>query len=1636
MDTINRLQFRHHDEIFEDRCKAIEYIYDKIKENGAGLASEQNSPYSYSLFAEPTILRYANSDDDAHECETFGDEACNSKYKKGPHIMLVIGADTNDTIYHERNKFCIIDIDKTEEEIKDLEEELAKAVKSLTLAVLDTSTLDLHVEKTEEGTFLSGDVKTAKTHVFEDVVRDNNLMIVPFDDEAGPEGLFIYVDLKYDEASETFTFIVTNSDGTLKKTSVKLPNNYLVSGEYKKQDESLHLHMRNGDEVVIDCEELIAEWGVEGEASKTPIVLTREEVDYDNTAEHHHVEPWQDVLRADVRVANHIDSNILKKTNDGRYLYVDGRATNIAYYYNGELSNVSEQLDKLNQIKVSNDNDNIIWDRVDGFFATAKLDYITNKNKLIFTTSNVSGGTVTKEIQLNSVELFQNIYYNRATEELVITYKDTDGNLKVVKIPIGDMLDEWDVLNEGHNVRLTKTPHHVSGKDILTADAKIHEGDNNILEDKNHELYVNGVSANIKYDVTGDTTVKDVLDDLKAADEALDEKIDNEIARAESAETELQAAIEAEGQRAQDAETEIMNTIGSGFSTDTHETITYKFDQLTDKVNSEAEKLQSEIERSMSADTVHDSRLDTIETEIGDGFGPRFTIEDAVNELSADTRASLKHVVNEDESIDVVERDGSDGKEAVVKVNLSTEVEDDRKNIIKLNSDGLFANVDLSYIEEANKLIFHTSNGEPDKEIQLESISSIISIEYNPSKEAIVITYMTNGHEIKTVEIPVGDLINEWRVEDGHPHAVQLEKVRVPSGTSEQDILKASVIITDDHDDNILVMDDGALYVPANTDVTAALSGAIDSLDDKIDAETIRAISAETVLSGAISTVDTNLQNEINRATSEEERIESKLDNEITRSTAKDQELEASIAAETERATSAETSLSTALNDERIRAISAETALQTSIDNEVTRATTEETRLEHLIEDEKNLRITSDGILQNNIDSETQRATEAETRIETKIDNEITRATAEDQRLYQLIVDEQIRATNADEVLDGKINDEAIARVQGDAELKVLISGETAAREARDTIIETNLQSEIDRSTAEDERLSNAITAETEAREQGDAELEQMILDATLTFSPANDNFESNGTIEFNRYDNDNNVVKANVIIPTDDNIIIVDNGIKASVRLDYNAATNTLLLEKTSASGRTFDTVQLNAGSIIESITYDNETKELVIRYESTSEPGVEKETRVGVSDLFNPWIVKNPSEKSAVELSKTFRTGPLAEDELSGRVLITDDHDGDGKPDQGSDNIIEIRNNGLYVCGSGITEAQEIAECVQNEIKVFETAVIGHIIGQECGSGYTYEPHNMAKYINSATSFNNADYILDQSIKKVEENVEIISAKTDCNTDELKSLEKAVLGNVISEECGEGFVYSPNLQATYINSATSFNNADNILDQNLHRIEIYADEISAKTDCVDSKANVMYKLLYGENSVMPDCGEGVEYLPYQGCVISSARSFMEADEMLNDQICQILTMWVSGITCSNESTWVEDGMNRKLQVDLRLSHGNNAEMDDDNLYIHNLDGDYIDPTGTEFTDTNVLRMVCLTESPGGVIPDIKSKQNGIYLSNIWDCGLYYGPDDTEAKAAAEAAGYNTDYSTDEDSSASNYNYMNNVRQSDIPHD
>lgn len=1336
-DIFDRLQLVNHEEIFATREEAVNYVL--------GLQTIDRP----ALLAEPMILLYESED-----------------ATKGPNVILAIGSVGDGSTPNTANRTFFIDTQKTEEEIEGLRELIEEAIKSLTIVPLTSDTINMFAEKTEDGTFLSGNVKIADYRIVSGKVEEN---IIETD---GEKGIYAFVDMDYDPD----TFIITFRTTKVSK-EFQLPKDlHVEKGWYDVRDESIHLKLADGTIVPILLTNLIEEWTVLGEASNTPLVLIKEHVSA-ITEGHDGIYDWQDVLSGDVRVASHINDNILQKDRTGRYLYVKGTADNILYK---DGQTVKEALDNVD-CKVSTSAGNLIYKRPDGIYATAMVGYNTAENKLTYTYSEGNTGELkTVEFQLNSVKLLEDITYDPVNETIVIRYIDAQGEYQKVVIPVKDIIEEWDVNNEAHNILLNKYRSQGQGKDILSADAKIHNGDNNILEDKNHELYVKGVASNIKYDVTGDTTVKDVLDGLSGVTDGIQDEIDR-----------------------------IDATIGSGFTSGPHENITAKFEQLNEKIESEIErstekdneleaKIDAEIERSTEKDTEHDGKIQAIEDEIGDGFGPRNTVrdeidnlQDEIDSLSAETASKLADI-DSDNSINI---DKTNPTVPVISVNLSEEPEQGRPNIIKLNNDGLYAGVDLAYEETANKLIFTTTNGS--KEIQLESMSSIISIEYNPSKEAIVITYMTNGHEIKVVEIPVGDLIDEWRVEDGHPHAVLLEKVRESSGTTEKDVLKASVIITDDHDDNILVMDDGALYVSgaqiaANADAISGLTERMNNADEK------------------------------------------------------DQELE------------------------------------NAINTEVVRATTQENYLLHLIEDEAERRISGDAVNSNSISIEEARARDAESRLETALTNETNRAQAKESELNTAITNETIRANAADTELYQSISDETAARTYADAVLDTKISNETTSREAKDTILETKIDTEISRSTSEDERLSNLITAETAARQAADAELADSIRATILTF-------EDTHSVDFTKDENNN--VKANVkLANAPDNIILIDeakDGVYASVDLNYESSTNKIKF-KVNGNEKEFT---IAAGSILDDAWYDPVTKNLVFKTKTAS--GEFVEVTVPAYDLFDEWYPEQPVSGTALSLTLTTgRTDPTTHEPLpnvlSGSVLVS----------PLEDNLLIMDTNGLYVPGSGSSMAQ----------------------------------------------------------------------------------------------------------------------------------------------CVDNKVNKVYKLLYGDGAGIDGCGENIQYVKGNGCIISAATSFSEADQMLNDAFCRFIDDWeVYGFdTPSNHTDWLKIGQNRHMLVDTRLSHGSNAYeggMTDDELTISKFDDDYIDPTKVGFTDTNVIRLVNVEKGKSGETLEADNLYNGIYLSNSWDCGLYYGmtAEDQAAKAAAEAAGYNTNYSTDEDASAGNFNYMNNVRQSDI---
>ena len=912
----DRLQFRHHDAIFDTREEAIAYMLRDIRNSEVGLANTDRSQ-TFSLYAEPTVLRYKNVDDETN-----------------PHIILAVGAvsNQNEGAQYNDNRFCFIDIDNTEKEISTLDEKIQQAIESLTLFVSDTNTLRLSIERSDSGNTLSGDVKIPSTAL----VNDNN--VAPNIIKATDNGIFTYVNMTYDKDTDKITFTV---NGDTNEWDVN--NDYLTGGTYSVEDESLHLNMLKGKEIVVSLEELINEWDVEGEDANSPIVLTRDKVLYekDTVTGHRHVSKWQDTLKADVRISKDVNFNILEKTENNKALYVRGTADNINFFYNGENMKVSDVLKECIKKKLSTDNDNIIYERPDGIFATAKLEYDIKGNALIFTSSNQTGGTTTERFELNTIKIIENARYDKDTESLIFTYITAKGEVQQLSIPLSSLIEEWTVSNDGHSVRLSKERHPSNDKDVLTADVKVSSLDNNILVEKGDGLFVKGTADNVKY--SDNSSVKDEISSTK-------ETLDSEIKRAQNAEKEVSDAI-----------SDIRTTIGSGFTTDTHENITCKIEHLSDEVASKVTSV-----------TAKDN---TVVVDNTDTNNPKVGIK-----------------------VSSFKRDGN------------------IPNLISIQDDGIFAAVDLAYDEEHNALTFTTTNAT--KTINLTMNSIVDSIYYDNTKEAIIIEYTVNGKKMPNVEVPVRALINEWTVSDNTDGAIKLTK-KVNNKTAldnSQDILSAEIIIDKVHDDNMIVNDNGALYVSSRkiNDVSSRLDAEIErsiakdgehtnlidankasiaQLDKDVKAEVARATAKDAELTSSVSAIE----KKVTDIGTSSDTVKSDLASEIARAKEKEGELEASLIAETTRAEKEETSIKTNLEKESTRAATAESALSNAITDETARAKAKEGELEASVNDAKLTFVDTTSV---KVDATNKSAVKVSAKIANSNNNLITLSNDDEQGLY------------------------------------------------------------------------------------------------------------------------------------------------------------------------------------------------------------------------------------------------------------------------------------------------------------------------------------------------------------------------------------------------------------------------------------------------------------------------------------------------------------------------------------------------------------------------------------------------------------------------------------------------------------
>ena len=1700
----DRLQFRHHDAIFNTREDAINYITNDIRYSENGLSKDDIKQH-FSLYGEPTVLRYKNADDESN-----------------PHIILAIGAKSNQVegAQYKDNKFCFIDIDKTEDEIKDLGDKLKNAITSLAIVTRDTNTLSLSVDKNESGETLSGNVKVPATDIINGTVTNNTLKVTD-------NGIFTYVNLDYDKDTDKLTFTVNENT---KEWNVN--NDYITGGTYSIKDESLHLGMHGGKEIVIPFEELINEWDVEGEDADSPIVLTREKVLYedDKVVDHRHGNRWQDTLKADVRLAK-IPHNILNRTEDGKALYVEGTAGNIKFFKDGKEMTVADALIECANKKLSTDNDNMIYERSDGYFAMSRLTYDTKENTLTFTTSNQSGGTTTENIELNSIKIIDDARYDRDTESLIFTYTTAKGEYKKLVVPVGSLIDEWDVNNDGHNVILKKERKSNVDKDVLTADVRVSSLDNNILVEKGDGLYVNGEAKNIKY---GDNS--SVEHEISAAKE----NIANEIERAQKAEKE-----------ASDAISNVVATIGSGFTTDTHETVTCKVGQLDNAIKSKVSSV-GKIDNSVVVD-------------VSDANNPKVGVK-----LSSDKR---------DEKI---------------------------PNLIELHENGLFAAVDLSYDESGNSLTFTTTNGS--KTINLAMNSFVDNIYYDVSREVIVIEYTVNGKKMPNVEVPVRTLINEWTVSDNTDGAVKLKKTVNNSGASDnnKDILSAEVIIDKNHGDNMLINDNGALYVSSGIvkEVASKLDKEIEratkkdeSLENKIDEATLGFSSTTSVnvdandkknikLSTKISNSNNNLitidsvkeglyvtasvkydnaanelqlldanqnvishtklgsgsiiesitydkngknliityknsdgdefkvqvpvedlfnewavdnksegsalelkkvvvenstdllsgkvllatgetdnmiqivgnglyvsssdikQNTANIAevTEKVNTLKTDFDTEKARSTAKDAEQDRNIEALSGKSTSSDTAI-----DKNTQAISdinsSITALkQKDIDlskeltDEIDRATRVEDSLNKAITAEAKTREDAEKVIKADIEtnrnaidaasksiaSETNRATSAETALKTSIEglkhslddtnasltnevakitavtstlttnleNEVTRSSNEDKRLSESLTTEANRAQSAETSISNSLNAEITRATNIENAIKSDLVKEVSDRKSSDegfkedikkinsentaisgavTSLESKITSEIQRSNdadnthsekikentdlvnstknaldaevtrakTEEASISNSLTTETNRAKTEEASISNSLAAEVTRASKAEDDLNKAISAETKAREDAEKVIKADIEAnklkfadSTSVSLLRSDatspNTVKASVKIS-NAPKNLLSLSDT-AEGL-FANVSLK---------YDAATNTLsVIGSDGVSSIS---DVKLGTGSIVDK--ITYDSVKKALVIEYTDSTGNKHSTEASVEDLFNE-----WVPDSDANNVaIELRKQHNVGKNDVLTAKVLVSADDDNIVKIKDNKL----------------------YVSNAPIVKNATNIdsVKTNVATISGDVNTLTENVTHNLDELRNLEKATLGLT---KPGGVVEYTPHADAHLISAATNMYSADVILDNKLF-------EVGGKVTTVEATLDLNSKELKKVEKVIGVTGNGDNDIAYPKNghgIIDGAATYADADEKLEKALVDVKAL-TSGALTPTANLHV-DGVDsdKKLQVDVRLSHGKGSTMTDENLTITSTDN-------PEFSEENALRKVALDNG------DVTSTMSGLFLSTTWNCGEY----------------------------------------------
>ena len=961
--------------------------------------------------------------------------------------------------------------------------------------------------------------------------------------------------------------------------------------------------------------------------------------------------------------------------------------------------------------------------------------------------------------------------------------------------------------------------------------------------------------------------------------------------------------------------------------------------------------------------------------------------------------------------------------------------------------------------------------------------SFVDNIYYDASREVIVIEYTVNGKKMPNVEVPVRTLINEWTVSDNTDGAVKLKKTVNNSGASDnnKDILSAEVIIDKNHGDNMLINDNGALYVSSGIvkEVASKLDKEIEraakkdeSLENKIDEATLGFSSTTSVnvdandkknikLSTKISNSNNNLitidsvkeglyvtasvkydnaknelqlldanQNVISHTklgsgsiiesitydkngknlvitykNSDGEKFEinvpvEDLFNEWTvdnKSEGSALELKKVVVENESDLLSGKVLLATGKTDNMIQIVGnglyvsssdikqntaniAEVTekvntLKTDFDAEKARSTAKDAEQDRNIETLSGKSASSDAIIKENtqainvINTDIAALKQKDIDLSNGLNDEEARATRVEGDLNKAITAETKAREDAENVIKADIEtnrnaidaasksiaSETNRATSAETALKTSIDGlkhslddtnarltnEVANITAVTSTLATDLENEVTRSSNEDKRLSESLTTEANRAQSAETSISNSLATEVTRASNAEDNLNKAISAETKAREDAEKVIKADIEAnklkfadSTSVSLLRSDatspNTVKASVKIS-NAPKNLLSLSD-EAEGL-FANVSLSYNAATNTLS--------VIGSDGHSSIS---DVKLGVGSIVDS--ITYDSAKKALVIEYTDSTGAPHSTEASVEDLFNE-----WVPDSDANNVaIELRKQHNVGENDVLTAKVLVSADDDNIVKIKDNKL----------------------YVSNAPIVKNATNIdsVKRNVATISGDVNTLTENVTHNLDELRNLEKATLGLISPVGVVE---YTPHADAHLISAATNMYSADVILDNKLF-------EVGGKVTTVEATLDLNSKELKKVEKVIGVTGNGDNDIAYPKNghgIIDGAATYADADEKLEKALVDVKTL-TSGALTPTANLHV-DGVDsdKKLQVDVRLSLGNDSTMTDRDLTIDSIQEQ-------EFHGENALRKIALSGE------DVTSAKNGLFLSSTWDCGEY----------------------------------------------